>query len=71
MTCMTVNEPTADILDVYEACDEGNAIIGKGALGQTQVVVCKRPDAFGTGYEDVRNMAKELSDYINRVCRQR
>jgi len=60
----------ADILDVYEICNAGNAIIATGMLGQTNVVVCKRPDAFGTSYEEVRNMAKDISDYINCVCKR-
>lgn len=60
----------ADILDSYEICNDGSTIIGKGNLGKTKVVVCKRPDARGTSYEDVQKMAKELSDYINCVCKQ-
>ena len=59
----------ADILDSYECCNDGSSIIGKGNLGQAKVVVCKRPDVFGTSYEDVRKMAKELSDYINDACK--
>lgn len=60
----------ADILDSYELCEDCSTIIGKGCVGKTQIIVCKRPDVFGLSHEDVRNMAKTISDYIDRVCKK-
>lgn len=62
-------QPSFDeILDWFETCDDG-PIIGKGQLGQTQIVVCKRPDVFGNSYEDVQVMAKVISEYIDCKCK--
>lgn len=59
-----------DILDYYEICKDGSPIIGKGSIGQTHIIVCKRPDAYGMSHEDVRKMAVIISEYINSVCRK-
>lgn len=58
-----------EVLDYYEVCNDNDTIIGKGKLGDSHVVVCKRPDAWGKCYDDVLNMAKTISDYINLVCK--
>lgn len=59
-----------EILDSYEQCSDDSPIIGKGSIGQTQVIVCKRPDVPGTSYEEVNKMAKSISDYIDGVCKK-
>ena len=64
-----INPIIDEVLDYYEVCNDNDTIIGKGKLGDSHVVVCKRPDAWGKGYDDVLNMAKTISDYINLVCK--
>jgi len=62
----------ADILDSYKPYENSSTIIATGHIDQTQIIVCKRPDARGKSfknYEDVQKMAKEISDYINSVCK--
>lgn len=62
-------EPSfAEIMDSYEECDNG-PIIGTGTLERTKIIVCKRPDMRGMSYDDVREMAQYISEYINSVCR--
>ena len=60
-----------DILDAYEDCDINNTIIGKGHLGSSKIIVCRRPDARGISREDVARMAKCISDYIDEVRRKK
>lgn len=59
-----------EILDSYAICEGYNSIIGKGNLGDTQIVVCKRPDKWGNSHEDVQKMAEEISGYIDLVCKR-
>lgn len=59
-----------EILDSYAACDDNEVIIGKGKLGTTQIIVCRRPDVWGNSNEDVKKMAKTISDYIDCVCKK-
>ena len=63
------NAPTFDKrLDSYSKCNIENTIIGEGTLGKTRIIVCTRPDRWGMSKNDVQNMAKCISDYINRYC---
>ena len=59
-----------EILDSYESCDINNTIIGRGKLSKSQIIVCKRPDRWGKSHDDVREMAKVISDYIDCVCKK-
>lgn len=60
-----------EILDLYQSFDDKGPIIGKGKLGATHIIVCKRPDARGNSREDVLEMAKIISDYINDICKRK
>lgn len=67
-----VREQSFDkILDSYQVYDKNDTILGKGMLGKTQIIVCRRPDTWGKSQEDVRNMAKTISDYIDDVCKRK
>lgn len=69
-----IKEPSfKDVLDTYDAnCNIGDVIIGKGTIGKTQLIVCRRPDALGKNAKtrsEVREMAKVISEYIDNNCK--
>lgn len=57
----------ACILKDYKEVKDNKTILGKGFIGDTQIIVIRRPDRIGNSYEDVREMAKEIFVYIESV----
>ena len=51
-----------DIMDVYQECNFDDVIVAKGNLGESKIIVCKRPDRRGTSYEKVANMAHVVAN---------
>lgn len=57
------------IVEGYTRCGD-DTIIATGKIGNTNVIVCKRPDRWGTSYKRVQEMANTISDHINKVCKK-
>lgn len=53
-----------DITSDYQEIPCNNAVVARGMIGNSKVVVCKRPDKRGSTYEEVAHMAKTVSEWI-------
>jgi len=53
-----------DIVKEFQEVTDSNAIVAHGIIGNSKIVVCKRPDRRGNSYRTVENMAREISDWI-------
>lgn len=57
-----------EVLDDYHEWEEDNrVIIASGKLGNSEVILCRRPDRRGISKEGVSKMAEEISKYIKRL----
>lgn len=59
-----------NIVDNYNECNIDDTIVATGNLGESKIIVCKRPDKFGLSYDDVTKMAVAIANYIKQPTKR-
>ena len=52
------------LADNYQEVSNNDTIAAIGNIGESRIIVCKRPDRRGTSYETVKGMAKTVAEWI-------
>lgn len=58
------------IVDDYCEDSSQEIIVATGAIGNSRIVVCKRPDRYGISHEGVRVMSEIVAKHIKDVLRE-
>ena len=53
-----------DIVENYQEDLTNNIIVATGNIGNTKILVCKRPDRHGTSHDQVKSIAEAISKQI-------